>query len=85
MENVKQMIVKILHEEFEIKKELLENESTEFKKLGLDSLDVMDLVVMLETQSDKKIPMRAFFGVRTVGDVYQVIGQALVQETELSV
>jgi acyl carrier protein len=54
--------------------------ATPLEDLGVDSLAVAEIVVELEMRLDRELPvhvLRQFDGVRTVGDVANVLGAAL--------
>jgi len=61
-------------ESFEIKKEALKPEAKIFNDLGLDSLDIVDLVVALQKKfgvairDDERVR-----NIRTLGDIYNFI------------
>ncbi len=64
----------VFEESFEIQKERLVPEAHIFNDLGLDSLDIVDLVVALQKKfgvtirSDERVRT-----IRTLGDIYQFI------------
>ncbi|AJM72102.1 MULTISPECIES: acyl carrier protein [Mycoplasma] len=49
------------------------NINSEFKKMGLDSLDLMDLIVELEDKLDIRIDDDALLSIKTVSDLLNVI------------
>jgi acyl carrier protein len=66
-----------LAEEFELQPEAMTAEATLFDDLGLDSLDVVDLVIVLESTFGFKIrEEEAIRQIRTLGDIHRfVIGK----------
>lgn len=73
-EEIKNKVNQIFMEEFEIPQEKIVPEAEIFTTLGLDSLDIVDLVVALEKIFDVKIKSReSLQQIRTVGDIYQFI------------
>lgn len=64
----------VFEESFEIEKELLKPEMNIFQELGLDSLDVVDLVVALQEKfgvtirNDERLKT-----IRSLGDIYDFI------------
>jgi len=64
----------VFEESFEIEIEKLQPEMNIFNDLGLDSLDIVDLVVALQNKfgvrirSDERVR-----NIRTLGDIYQFI------------
>ncbi len=73
-EEIKNKVNQIFIEEFEISQEKIVPEAEIFTTLGLDSLDIVDLVVALEKIFDVKIKSReSLQQIRTVGDIYQFI------------
>jgi acyl carrier protein len=64
----------VFEESFEIKKEKLQPQMNIFEDLGLDSLDVVDLVVALQKKFGVKIrDDERVRSIRTLGDIYQFI------------
>lgn len=73
-EEIKSKVNQIFIEEFEIPQEKIVPEAEIFTTLGLDSLDIVDLVVALEKIFEVKIKSReSLQQIRTVGDIYQFI------------
>jgi acyl carrier protein len=66
----------VFEESFEIEKERLLPEAHIFIDLGLDSLDIVDLIVALQTAFGVKIRTdEKVREIRTLGDVYRFIGE----------
>jgi len=63
-----------LSEGFEIPLEKLTPDATLFEELGLDSLDAIDMLVYIEEKFDVKVQGEIFKDVRTLGDIYKLIG-----------
>jgi acyl carrier protein len=71
---IKQKVVAALSEEFEIEQEKLKPEATLYEDLGFDSLDAIDMVVVLEKTFGVKLSDEsAIRSVRTVGDIFELI------------
>ena len=71
-----------LVEEFELESSAMVSEAEIFADLGLDSLDIVDMVVVLEGALGIKIRDDAGLReIRTLGDIYQFILQKK-RETE---
>ncbi len=74
--NIVTMVNDVFEESFEIEREKLSPESSVFNDLGLDSLDVVDLIVALQKkfglriQADERIK-----DIRTLEDIYHFISQ----------
>lgn len=67
-------INQVFEESFEIEKEKLLPQANIFEDLGLDSLDVVDLVVALQQKFDIKIRAdQRIRNIRTLEDVYQFV------------
>ncbi len=67
-------INQVFEESFEIKKEKLLPQANIFEDLGLDSLDVVDLVVALQQKFGIKIRAdQRIRNIRTLEDVYQFV------------
>lgn len=61
-------------EEFEIDPEEMKPEKTLFQDLGLDSLDIVDLVIVLETAFGFKIrEEEGIRKIRTLGDIHSFV------------
>lgn len=64
----------VFEDSFEIEKELLKEEMNIFRDIGLDSLDIVDLVVALQEKFGVKIRNdERIKGIRTLGDIYKFI------------
>lgn len=73
-QEVQNIIHNIFIEEFEIEESKLHKDALIFDTLGLDSLDIVDLVVALEKAFEVKIKSReSIQKIRTIGDIYQFI------------
>ncbi|HEY5995598.1 MAG TPA: phosphopantetheine-binding protein [Candidatus Deferrimicrobiaceae bacterium] len=60
--------------EFELDRDAMRPESTLFEELGLDSLDIVDLVIVLESAFKFKIrEEEAIRGIRTLGDIHDFV------------
>lgn len=72
-----ELINSSLANEFELDQETMSPETTLFEELGLDSLDIVDLVIVLEAAFKFKIrEEEAIRKIRTVGDIHAfVIGK----------
>lgn len=71
---IKSLVNEVFEESFEISPERLKPESQIFDDLGLDSLDIVDLIVAL--QKKFKIQIRddeRVRKIRTLGDIYEFI------------
>jgi acyl carrier protein len=71
-------IDRVLHEDFEIPQEQLLPDAALFTGLGLDSLDIVDLIVALEKAFGVKLrprDMTGFRDIRTLGDLHALIAQ----------
>lgn len=67
-------INQVFEESFEIEKEKLLPQANIFEDLGLDSLDVVDLVVALQQKFGIKIRAdQRIRNIRTLEDVYQFV------------
>ena len=64
----------VFEESFEIEKEKLKPEMNIFQDLGLDSLDIVDLVVALQEKFGVKIRNDdRIKNIRTLGDIYKFV------------
>ena len=73
---------KVFEESFEIEKERLVPQAHIFTDLGLDSLDIVDLVVALQNTFGVKIRNEEKVrDIRTLEDIYQFISEIKKEET----
>jgi len=73
-EQIKEQIVEVLAEEFELDPEELRPEAKLYDDLGLDSLDAVDMVVALEKNFGMKMTdEEALRAVRTLEDLFNLI------------
>jgi acyl carrier protein len=73
---------KVFEESFEIEKERLVPTAHIFTDLGLDSLDIVDLVVALQNTFGVKIRNEERVrDIRTLEDIYKFIGEMKKEET----
>jgi acyl carrier protein len=73
-EGIRQKVIEVLSEEFELDPDRLIPEATLYNDLGLDSLDAVDLVVALEKAFSFKLTDEAAVrAVRTVDDLFRLI------------
>jgi len=76
-------INKVFEESFEIEKERLVPEAHIFTDLGLDSLDIVDLVVALQNSFGVKIRNEEKVrDIRTLQDIYQFISSLKNEENK---
>ena len=69
-----ELINSSLAEEFEFDLAAMTPETTLFEDMGLDSLDVVDLVIVLETAFSMKIrEEEAIRKIRTLGDIHNFV------------
>lgn len=72
MSRIAEQINAILHREFEIPQEELSEGTSIREGLGLDSLDAVDLAVLLEEESGVKVDPKDFAGLETLGDIHRL-------------
>jgi acyl carrier protein len=77
MDRILEIVNKVLEEEFEIDAELLKPEALLFEDIGLDSLDAVDLIVMIDKELGVRIEEEEARAIRTLDDVYQIIDKLL--------
>ncbi|MBK1440794.1 hypothetical protein JHJ32_12405 [Parapedobacter sp. ISTM3] len=68
---------KFLVEEFEVDTEVVQAEANLKDSLDLDSLDYVDLVVIIESNFGIKLESKDFTDVNTFNDLYDLIGSKL--------
>jgi len=73
---VKAAVVKVINERFIRDRDI--DSSFHFEEdLGMDSTDVLELVIHIEEELGIEIPDEDLVQVRTVGDMVRVVGQIL--------
>ena len=75
MDKIIKIVNKMLEEEFEIDPDLLKPEALLYEDIGLDSLDAVDLIVMVDKQLGVRIEEDSARSIRTLEDVYKVIDE----------
>ena len=73
MDKIVAAVNQMLEEEFEIDPALLKPEATLYEDIGLDSLDAVDLIVMLDKELGVRIEEDEARSIQTLGDVYRTI------------
>jgi acyl carrier protein len=77
---------KVFEESFEIEKERLVPQAQIFTDLGLDSLDIVDLIVALQNSFGVKIRNEEKVReIRTLQDIYQFISSIKNEESKKNV
>ena len=64
-------------EQFEIPKEKIKPNANLFKDLGMDSIDALDMVGMLEAQIDLDVNVDELTHIRTVQDVVDFVSSKI--------
>lgn len=80
MEKIIEIVNSVLEEEFEIDAELLKPEALLYEDIGLDSLDAVDLIVMVDKELGVRIEEEDARKVRTLEDVYNIIEDLLKEK-----
>ncbi|MGG5576660.1 acyl carrier protein [Myroides sp. C15-4] len=73
-------INQILVEEFEVDQEVIEAENNLRESLNLDSLDYVDLVVLIESNFGVKLVEADFTAIVTFQDFYDLIERKITQK-----
>lgn len=73
IDQIREKVQNILSEEFEAGTEIMEDDAPLLKTLDLDSLDVVDMVVLVERNFGFKMQTSDFAGIKTFRDLYDVI------------
>lgn len=77
MDKIIETINAVLEEEFEIDPALLKPEAMLYEDIGLDSLDAVDLIVMVDKELGVRIEEDEARKLRTLQDVYNTIEKLL--------
>jgi len=81
MDTIIEIVNRVLVEEFEIDPGLLKPEALLYEDIGLDSLDAVDLIVMVDKELGVKIKEEDAREIKTLENVYQVI-EGLLKEKQ---
>ncbi len=71
------LIANFFVEQFEIQREDIKPDANLFKDLGLDSIDALDMVGMLESQIDLEVNIEELKNIRTVQDVVNFVSSKI--------
>ena len=82
-QQVVQMVNSIMHEKFEVPNECLVATAHLKNDLKLDSIDFVDMVVLLEEKIGGQMPSIDFLSIRTLGDVYNLVASLSELKKEL--
>ncbi len=82
MDKIIETINTVMVEEFEIDAGLLKPDALLYEDLGLDSLDAVDLIVMVDKELGVRIEEDEARSIRTLEDVYQII-HGLLKEKQM--
>ena len=81
-EEILKAITDVLAGEFECDPVKLVPEARLYEDLNLDSIDAVDLVVLLQQQSGLKVTADDFKAIRTLGDVVDVIARLASEQAK---
>ena len=70
---IQEKLTQILVEEFEIEAELISPEADLREDIGIDSLDVVDMVVVINEEFGIKLQAQDFKGVKTFGQLVELL------------
>jgi acyl carrier protein len=72
-ENIEKIVNEFLIDEFEIEEELVVGDAKLVDDLGIESLDFVDIVVIIEKEFKFKVKREEMTDVRTLNDLYKYI------------
>lgn len=81
-QQVTQMVNSIMHNQFEVPMESLVGSANLKEDLKLDSLDFVDMVVLLEEKIGGQMPSIDFMAIRTLDDVYNLVGSIIESKAQ---
>lgn len=70
---IKAVVTDFLVDEFEIQSDLISDDAHLMDDLGLESLDLVDIVVIIEKEFGFKVKPEEMKNVRVLGDLYNYI------------
>lgn len=80
MDKIIKIVNQVLEDEFEIDPELLKPKALLYEDIGLDSLDAVDLIVMVDKELGVRIEEEDAREIRTLEDVYQTIAGLMTEK-----
>jgi acyl carrier protein len=80
MDRIVKIVNQVLEEEFEIDPELLKPKSLLYEDIGLDSLDAVDLIVMVDKKLGVRIDEEEARAIKTLEDIYSTIEELLKEK-----
>ena len=80
MDRIIEIVNQVLEEEFEIEAELLKPKSLLYEDIGLDSLDAVDLIVMVDKKLGVRIDEEDARSLKTLEDVYKIIDELIKEK-----
>ncbi|MCX7901925.1 MAG: acyl carrier protein [Burkholderiaceae bacterium] len=72
-EQAEQWLAEFLHAYFGVPRERIRREADLYADLDLDSIDAADIVLQFNQTFGRKLDVRSFRGVRTLGDVLDAL------------
>ena len=75
--NITENIIRIIKENLSRIENTVIDEDTRFEELGIDSLDVVEILMSIEDEYGIEIPEEATLSVHTVGDIAGVISELI--------
>ena len=75
-----EIIQGIFQSAFDLPKETVTVDANLSDDLGLDSIDAIDLIVLLEKESGCKLNMEDLMTIKTVGDVIKKIDEVVAEQ-----
>ena len=70
---IQEKLTQILVDEFEIEEQLITPEADLREDIGIDSLDVVDMVVVINEEFGIKLQAQDFKGVKTFGQLVELL------------
>ncbi len=74
---IKNIVVEFLIDEFEIEQEVITDDAHLINDLGLESLDFVDIVVIIEKEFGFKVKREEMKDIRVLNDLYNYIESKL--------
>jgi len=75
--DIRDHIVRILVEKFDVDANKIRPNSNLFDELGIDSIDVIDLIVLLNDTVGFRLPSEKYSDIRTIDDVAVLLKDSL--------
>ena len=79
-DDILRRITEVMVEQFEVDAQAIRLDAALHDDLDIDSIDAVDLMIELKSFTERKVAIKDFEEVKTVGDIVDVVYQVVMQE-----